>query len=521
MRITSNERPKPAKSSSVRSDKSCREPRISATKGVTEMRNAWIIAGVYAFVLSVIAVYRWHILTFDADTGLFAQEILDAGHGFRNAPEGGSHFRFHFSPILALLFPLVALTHSALVLQFAQIALIALAAPATFLLFRPYLSARMCTCLAALSLLYAPIAVVGETEFHELSFFPVLIIMLLWAADRERWGWFALFGAGCILTKEDVGIELTLIAFGIALLVWLRRRTTPREGLLFGSPRSPGTTSTAFASFGVVCALVVLGYFTTAHAIFGGWVPDLFSGNRLRGSGWETGQTYNYPFARGAFAVLALLVTHPLTTFPLVYNVHKLTYVLEGIIPLVLLPLRSLWSLAAFPAFAILLLANNPYEWNMGRHYSAMWAPWLLIATGVALAHIERKRGGKVALRWAYGAIAACVVVLAAFNPMHLGYYLRPFYRDVSSAQAALACVPRGASVSTHKEWYSTVAAWNAATTFNAADGVDYLVYASDFNDFFEGPTMSALAQSLKARRYVEICKFGNVTAYKRVAHES
>jgi uncharacterized membrane protein len=480
------------------------------------MRTAWIIAGVYTLVLSIFAVHRWHILTFDADTGEFAQMILNAGHGFADAPEGGSHFQFHFSPIIALLYPLVALTHTALVLQFAQIVLIALTAPATYALFRPYASAGLSTCLGALALLYAPLAAVGETEFHELAFFPILLIMMLWAADRDRWGWFALFGIGCLLTKEDVGIELAFVGIAVAAFIWLRRRRTSGEGLLLGEPHSPTASAAAFASLSFASVFVVLSYFYIEHRVFGTFVPDLATGTQLQGAGWETGQNYYYPFAHGALALIAALFTRPLIAIPGIYNYNKLAYIAEAVIPLMLLPLRSLWSLAAVPAFVILLLASNPYQWNMGRHYSAMWAPWLIVATGVALVCMERTQGIQRARRWAYAALIGCALVLSVANPMHLGYYLRPMYSDVASAQAALACVPRGASVSTHKEWYSVVAALNPQSTFNEADGVDYLVYAADYYDFFRRWTMPKLAQSLRAGRYVEICHFGNVVTYRR-----
>jgi uncharacterized membrane protein len=479
------------------------------------------MAGVYIVVLSIFAVHRWNILTFDGDTGIFAQVILNAAHGFRNAPEGGSHFQFHFSPIVAVLYPLVADTHSALVLQFAQIVLIGLVAPATYLLFRPYLSPRVCTSLAFVSLFYAPIAAVGETEFHELAFFPLLLTMLVWGADRERWGWFATFGACCVLVKEDVGLELGLVAFAIAVVVWLRRDSSLREGLLFGVPRSPGAVAAAFLSLGLAAVIVVAGYFASTRAVFGSLVPDVFSGHRLTGPGWETGQEYEYPFAHGAFALVAALLLHPSIALRGIYNFDKVGYLLQALLPLMLLPLRSWWALAAVPSLVSLLLASNPYLWSMGRHYSANWAPWLIIATGVALAHLERKAGQLVAQRWAYAAIAGCVVVLAAFNPMHLGFYLRPFYADVASAHAALNCVPRGASVSTHKEWFATVAALNPDSTFNATGGVQYLVYASDYQDFFQRWTLPALEQSVRAGRYVEICRFGNVMTYRRIGPHS
>jgi uncharacterized membrane protein len=465
------------------------------------VRVAWIAAAVYTALQAALALYRWHILTITSDPGLFAQAILNAGHGFQDTVEGGSHFKYHFSPILAMLYPFVALTHSALVLQLIAIVLIGLCAPALALLFQPYLSDALLGRLATIALLYAPLGSVGFAEFHELAFFPVIAILLLWAADREHWGWFALFGLAGISTREDVGIELAIIGLGIAAFTWLRRTRATGRGLLLGEPRHSVATVLAFSTLGIISAAVVTAYFRIVTAAFPSWGP---SGD------------YNYPMSNGPSGLITAILTKPFVAIPALFNYGKLTYVLEGLLPLMLLPLRSLWSLLALPGLLVLELANNSAMWNMGRHYSAMWAPWLLVGAGVALAHIERERGPKAAATWASAAIVGCLIVLLAFNPMHPGVTLRPAYYDAASARAALACVPHGASIDTHEEWFARIAAENVHSTHSRAGVADYLVYATDYHDYAWQSTAPRVAAQVRARHYTPVCRFGNVVTYRR-----
>ncbi|MBV9027647.1 MAG: hypothetical protein JO311_03450, partial [Candidatus Eremiobacteraeota bacterium] len=61
-------------------------------------------------VLAILAVVRARLWTYGSDTGTFAQIVADGWHGMRNGVEAGSHFRYHWSPALALLWPLVGIT---------------------------------------------------------------------------------------------------------------------------------------------------------------------------------------------------------------------------------------------------------------------------------------------------------------------------------------------------------------------------------------------------------------------------
>ncbi|MFN2461026.1 MAG: hypothetical protein ABR591_10105, partial [Candidatus Velthaea sp.] len=74
-----------------------------------------------------------------------------------------------------------------------------------------------------------------------------------------------------------------------------------------------------------------------------------------------------------------------------------------------------------------------------------------------------------------------CAIVLVFFNPLHPAHFLRANYHDLDAARRALACVPPQASVATHDEWFSAIAARDPHATLATVQGVDYLVYADDF----------------------------------------
>ena len=466
------------------------------------MRKTWIAAAVYACVFASLEWYRWHIWSFGSDTGTFTQAILATANGFRDGPEGGSHFFFHFSPILALLFPVVAASRSPLSLQLVQAVLCALTAPMTYALFAPYVHARVAFRIALLSLVYPPLASIAFGEFHELAFFPVLALGLLWAADRCRWWWFAAFGVASVLTREDVCLELAAVGFGIFVFSLLRRRTEQR-GLLVGEPLRPIAAAAAFACLAVAgCATAGI-YYHEVLTVYGRWPHNHF---------------YDYAFASGPLAITAAVLTQPGIALPALLRFGKLTYVVEGLAPLLLLPLRSAWFFAAVPGLIIVLLAGEQSVWRMGNHYAALWVPWVLVAAGAALTKIERRNSANAALAWANAAIAACIVTLLAFNPMHGAHYLTPPYRDLPSAAAAIACVPRDAAVSTHDEWFSEMAADYPNATILAGDGPQYLVYADDFpNDRFARVVLPRIQAQVRSGRYKVVCSFGRVKTYRHL----
>lgn len=168
--------------------------------------------------MTALAAVRWNVWSYGSDTGTFAQAVSNTFAGFTNGTEGGTHFRFHFSPILAVLWPLTALTHSPFSLQIAQVVLIALTAVPLASLMRAYVPEPWPTRCAVLAAVYPPLLANAFSEFHELAFYPVVAIALVWAADRARWGWFAVFAVAAVIIREDVCVDLVIIGSVLAVI---------------------------------------------------------------------------------------------------------------------------------------------------------------------------------------------------------------------------------------------------------------------------------------------------------------
>jgi uncharacterized membrane protein len=461
--------------------------------------RVWLWSIVEFVVLAALAVVRAKLWTYGSDTGTFAQIVHDGLGGMRNGVEAGSHFRYHWSPSLALLWPLVAATRSALSLQLVQAAATALCAPLVAALARPYLKPAIADSLGLLTLIYPPLLALGFDEFHELGLFSPLVLALFLCADRRRWIWFSLCAIVAVGLREDAAV--TLAVFGVVLLaIALRRRPTGR-GLLDGFAPVPRELAIAGAALGAVAAVALGVYYGIVTPRLGGWVPSHF---------------YVYPFADGPLALVAAPILHPAQFARAILTLGRLTYVLEALVPLAFLPLRSLWALLALPGGAIVLLANSGYVWRMGDHYAALWIPWLLVATVMGVASLAQCRSERVARRWTAFSGALCVVFLIAFDPLHPLHYLHPYYHDLGDARRAIGCVPKDASFATYDEWFSAVAAQRPGATIDRTAGVQYLVYADDFPSVAYQARMRPEIDTEVARgTYRVICRYGDVVTYE------
>ncbi len=461
--------------------------------------NVWLWASLEFAVLAALAVVRAKLWTYGSDTGTFAQVVHDAFGGMRNGVESGSHFRYHWSPSLALLWPVVAATRSALGLQLVQAAATAVCGPLVAALARPYAGRSAAAALGVITLLYPPLLALGFDEFHELGLFTAVVLALVLAADRRRWIAFAAFALVAIGLREDAA--LTLVVFGIALFAIALRARPTGAGLLEGfsaSPRALGIAGAALA-LAAICSLGF--YYGVITPRLGGWAPSHF---------------YVYSFANGPGALVVAPLTHPGEFFPAIATLGRLTYVLEALVPLAFLPLRSLWSLLALPGGAIVLLANSGYVWRMGDHYAALWIPWLLVGTIVAVAALMKHRGARIAGRATTAAIILCAVFLVAFNPLHPLHYLHSYYHDLTDARRAIGCVPKDASMATYDEWFSAVAAQRPRATIDRAAGVQYLVYAADFSsDPNQARLWPQVQSEVSSGRYRIACRYGDVVTYE------
>jgi uncharacterized membrane protein len=389
-----------------------------------------------------------------------------------------------------------------LTLEYVQVALIAVVPLLLFAFARAHVDEDIATRIGLLALLYPPLAAIGIGEFHPLAFLPALAIALVLAADRRAWTWFAVCAILILLIQEDVLLELAVVGIGAGIAL-LRAR---------GGIGSLMQDASARRDFGFACLGIGLSSLAIAVAYFGliqpaygryGWFPLVY-----------------YGYARGGIgAVAPPPVPAPPTpaATPAMLLFQRITYLLEAFVPLALMPLRTRWWLLAVPGFAIVLAATSSSIWTMGSHYALLWAPWLLVAAAIGLIALSVRAGAPAARRWAEFAIALCIGFLIFINPMHLKYYLRAPYPNLAGAQRVLACVPSGATLATHDEWFTHIAGHDLEASGGIVDGVQYLVYADDYPDeFFQREVKPQLEAALIAGRYRAICSAGPVKAYEK-----
>lgn len=465
-------------------------------------RSLFIAVAVAAAVMAVLAWVRWNVWSYGSDTGTFAQAILNAGSGFTDSLEGGSHFRYHFSPIIAVLWPLLAITRSPLSLQFAQVVLIALAAVPLYAIVKNYAGEAWALRCAILALIYPPLLANAFAEFHELAFYPVLALALIWAADRARWLWFSAAAILLVLIREDACVDLFFIGIALAVIGFARGRTLER-GLLRGEPIEPERLAVAGIALALLSAAALAVYALVILPRVGPWAPSHF---------------YRYPFANGPLQTALAVFTHPLALLRAVATRGRLTYLLEAFVPLALLPLFTRWAWLALPAFAGILLSSDESVWRMGMHYVLLWAPWLLLAASYALVRLR-------SIAWWRMAIALCIIFLVFFNPMHPAHYLAAEpYQDSLDAQRAFACIPRNAPVATHDEWYAHEALKHPHATVLGNDPQQfqgYLAFAKDWKNAHFDQLLPQIEAAKSSGALMPACEFGPVVVLRAKSFSS
>ena len=307
--------------------------------------------------------------------------------------------------------------------------------------------------------------------------------------------------------REEACIVYAILGVTFVAMGFVRERRAPAvgggtRGLLVGAPLDPRSLAVAgigLASVNLAALAFYYGYLTPR---LGGWEP--------------AGSFYTYPFASGPAAVVVALLVHP-GNIGAILTVGRLTYLLEALLPLALLPFFSRWSLLALPGFAIVLLSSNAITWRMGSHYAAIWVPWLFVGIVAALARWRREGRERRMRVWPRVASGICVVVLIAFDPLHPAHYLRSSYPVSADVRSALAGIPPDARVALHDEWFTHVAVAHPYATVFFCPYVDYLVYADDYpNGYYQTqivPEMLAEAASGQLRL---LRRYGRVGVYAR-----
>ncbi len=382
-------------------------------------RLPWAIAAGYALLFTFLGVWRYAVHHNLVDFGIFAQSLRTNFFCLCN-PIEGSHWAFHFSPILALPMLLLHIWDSPILLVAVQAVACALAIPAVYAIVARRADARVAAMAAWIAALYPPLAGLAFVDFHENVFAPAAVLWLFWALDARRFRAAAAFAVLALAVKEDQALFIAFAAFAAA---WRWRTDVKMRRFLVG--------------LGAL-AVVVAAIFFLAIAPHAGSNPA-----------WQP--TRFYAWNSSDFAAL------PSTL------VERIGFLVLAFAPLAFVPLQSPSIVFVIPPFAEVLLSRMPTTFTMGTHYAGAWIGYLLAAFAFAVPRVSRRR--------LYVALALCVLEFAVADPLHPALNLRPLEARDRALDAYLARWPSDLPVATQEEAYGHLALRNARATLLPDDG--------------------------------------------------
>jgi uncharacterized membrane protein len=375
-------------------------------------RFLWWGCVVYAALFTWLGAVKYAAHRNLVDFGIFQQTAASAFGCFCN-PLEGSHWAFHFSPILYGMGLAVAIAPSPMTLIALQAIAGALCAPPVYAIVLAR-SDRSVARLAALVVwLYPPLAGLIFGDVHENGFAPAAVAWTFYAFDAGRLGWAGLFAAATLAVKED---QALFLAFSGACGAIAYRHDRARSRFALG-----------VAGASVVVALAFFA-FVQPHANGNPeWQP-------VRFYAWTAADWHDL-VSRGAL--------------------ERAGFLLLVLAPLAFVPLRSRIAILAVPALTEVLASRMSTTYTLGTHYAGAWIGYVLIAFAAGVAGLAERGRARPALYWS---LALCVVELLVANPLHPGLNLRAVQPRDRILDAALRALPRDASVATQEEAYTHLA---------------------------------------------------------------
>lgn len=370
----------------------------------------WALTLVYGFVFSVLGAIRYSVHRNFVDFGIFMQTSASAFNCFCNQIEG-SHWAFHFSPILYVVGLVLRVWHSPLVLVVVQAIAGALTLPPVYGLVARHADRTIARLATAVVALYPALLGLTFNDFHENGFAPAAVAWMLWAFDGGFIGATCIFAAITLCIKED---QAAFLAFAGTLGAWRLRGTT--LGRLAGA--------IALASIAVLLLFFFIIQPHAAHSAT--WSPVRF-----------------YSWGRSDFQHF---IKHGIFT--------RVGFFVLAFTPLMFLPFRSKMMWLAVPPLAEVLLSRMSTTYTLGTHYAGAWIGYVVVAFAFAV----RSRPDATVKRLLYACLVFCAIELSVADPLHPGMNLRYIQpRDVA-LDRALLWLPAKASVATQEEAYTHLA---------------------------------------------------------------
>ena len=360
-----------------------------------------VVLAAAAFFAAFFIFYtlRWH---YKLRTGNYDLSINN------NLMFGGLHGKFLHSPLVfpkepakylanhvklgAYLFlPIYALVPRAETLFVIQSVFIGFGAVPLFLFARRRVSEPMAAIVSLSYLAYYPLHGASFSEFQAVPVAALFIFLVIWAAETRRHRWLAAAVVIALLMREDVSVGLAVLG-GFFLLSGYR----PGVGLVIA------VVSSAYF-------LILRFYVMEAAGTW--WFPNMYK------ELWADGE-------KGFRSVIKTLLTNPMFLLSKVIVEKKVFYLLHLLTPVAFLPVRRwyLWAALLPGAFLTLLVTNYDPPITFSFHYVMHWAPYLFVASVIAL---EALRQGSVFGPERARSAAAAMVAGSLVLSYHYGAFAR------------------------------------------------------------------------------------------------
>lgn len=372
-------------------------------------RLLWWGCVAYAVLFAWLGAVKFSVHRNLVDFGIFQQTAASAFGCFCN-PLEGSHWAFHFSPILYALGVAVAIAPSPLTLIALQAIAGGLCAPPVYAIVRARTDRSTARLSALVVWLYPPLAGLIFGDVHENSFAPAAVAWTFYAFDASRLGFAALFAALTLAVKED---QALFLAFSGACGAIAYRHDQRRS---------------RFAAATAIVAVAVAAAFFLA-------IQPHANGN----AAWQPVRFYAWTPADWRALVPAGIL-------------GRAGFFVLLLAPLAFVPLRTRVALLAVPALLEVLASRMSTAFTLGTHYAGAWIGYVLVAFAAGVVDLAKHGRARPALYWA---VALCVAEFLVANPLHPGLNLRLVQPRDRALDAALRALPRDASVATQEEAYT------------------------------------------------------------------
>ncbi|HWZ90905.1 MAG TPA: DUF2079 domain-containing protein, partial [Polyangiaceae bacterium] len=346
----------------------------------------------YALFMSFYLV-RWHfkLRTHNFDLSINNNLIFGGLHGkilqstvvFPTEP--GKYLANHAKFGTYLFLPIYALWPKPETLLVLQSVLLGASALPLYGFARRHVSEWMAVAIVVAFLCYYPMHSANFSEFQNVPIAAFFLFLLVWAAETRRLVICGLATAAALLLREDIPIGVAVIG-GFLLLTGHRSKP------------------------GLIIAAVALTYFVYLrfHVMDEAgewWYPNMYKDL------WADGE-------KGYGSVIKTLITNPLFVLSKMVVEKKLVYLLHLLVPIAFLPARRWYLWAAFvPGILLTLLVTNydpPTLFTF--HYVMHWAPYLFLATPLALEALGKSLDSGLPRMRAAATTMVCASLVLTYN---------------------------------------------------------------------------------------------------------